>query len=250
MIYICCDDEIIEELLSKNFGCDAIRYTILLNFRSYGTSFDFAQYYVQFSSEYNTETALIMRYNQTVYVLTTSECDTSELSSFVCGFADSELIYDGLAGSLQLPYKSINKGAVMCRVGFSSDVQNPAVVSINEPKVVANLVCENMSESKKTDFFLNTAHQMRHNHLRVYGVMSDNELVSSASVFAVDKEYSLIHFVYTGEYFRGNGYSRQILQAICSDISVNYFLLCEDHNIKFYEKCGFTQYETWVYYRL
>ena len=250
MIYLCCDNEKTGEILSRKFSSEAIRFTVLLYYKSYGTSFDFAQYYIQFDEELNTETAIIMRYNQTIYILTKSECDVSELSSFVSGFADSEVIYDGGAGPLQIDCKSENIGAVMSRKGTDDSVQNTAVTLINEPKLVTNLVGENMSENVKTDFFLNTAHQMRHNLLKVYGVMLDKKLVSTASVFDADSEQSLIHFVYTGEHFRGNGYSRQILQAICSDISVDYLLLCEEHNINFYEKCGFTLSDSWVYYRL
>ena len=249
MIYLCDDSNKVGAILNGDFGLDAIRYTILLNFKAYGTAYEFAQYYIQRSDEYNIDTALVMRYNHTVYILSTLECDLSELSSFVGGFTDCELIYDGFAGALNFTYESMSAGAVMCAKGKSVDVQNFSVLLVNEPKPISELVGENMSSDKRTDFFLNTAHQMRHNLLRVYGVISDSRPVSAVSLFDVDSKHSLIHFVYTGEHFRGNGYSSDIIRSVCSDISVDYILLCEEHNIKFYEKCGFAQVSSWIHYR-
>lgn len=245
MIYLCCDNANVHTVIDKKFGCDCIRNIIDLYFRSYGTAFDFAQFYIQKSTENNCETAIILRYNQTVYLASDSNCDIEELSDFLSGFNDIDLISD-------VPLALSRSGsicAVMSKNGVADSVQNSDVVLYNELKAVSDLVCEGMSEQKKTDFYLNTSHQVRHSLLLVYAYLKDSAPVSVASVFLSDSS-AVIPFVYTGEYFRGNGYSREVLSALCSNSQIAYQLLCEEHNIKFYEKCGFVQVESWMKYSL
>ncbi len=250
MILLCNDKERVQGFLADFKGSACVRSIIELYLRSYGTTYDFAQFYIQFSDVTNTDTALVFRYNQTVYCVADHGCDFSELSSFLSGFTDVSLICDSSLQNL-LPFAdNMKKGAVMSRSGSPLSVHNENITVINEPKSVCNLVSENMSEYKKTDFFLNTSHQMRHGCLSVFAYMQNLQPVSVASVFYGSNNTAVIPFVYTGEYFRGNGYSSQVLSHLCSDPDFTYQLLCEEHNIKFYEKCGFTHTAYWVEYCL
>lgn len=246
MIYLCSDNNKVQEVINKGIGTACIRNIINLYLLSYGIDYDFAQFYIQESYEGSTATALLFRYNQTVYLVSDSDCDTEELIAFIQGFTDVTLISDRT-----FPIET--KGeicAVMNKQGEKTDVQYSDVKSCNEPKAVAALVCENMPENRRTDFFLNTAYQMRHGLLSVFSYIKDSALVSVASVFKSDTKEAVIPFVYTGEYFRGNGYSKAVLDVLCSDSDVSYQLLCEEHNVIFYEKCGFSRVSTWYKYCL
>lgn len=250
MIYLCSDRDKVQQVIARKFGCACIRNTIELYFLSYGVTFDFAQFYIQCSDVNNTDTALVCRYNQTLYCIADSPCDYTELTSFLCGFSDVTLICEDSL-PLLIPFADKREtGAVMSRKGSIQPVQNPCVITCNEAKTICNLVSEDMTESRKTDFFLNTAHQLRHKLLSVYGCFIGSELVSVASVFDNKRGEAVIPFVYTGKHFRGNGYSQKVLQILCSNPQITYELLCEEHNIRFYEKCGFTQVSLWVKYSL
>ncbi len=250
MIFLCEDSKKIQDVIARNFGLTCIRNTIELYFLSYGVSFDFAQFYIQYSEISNTDTALVCRYNQTVYCIADSNCDYTELASFLCGFSDVTLICDDSLPTLTDFEDSRKIGAVMSKKGEVQSVHNPCVGTCNEPKLICNLVSEDMSEEKKIDFFLNTAHQLRHGFLSVFAYLEASSPVSVVSLYENDGEYAVIPFVYTGKYFRGNGYSQQVLHALCSNPQVTYELLCEEHNIKFYEKCGFAHVSDWVKYSL
>ncbi len=245
MIYLSNDTKEVFSVLRMNFGNTAIRNIVELYLSSYGTQFDFAQFYIQTNDNSNT-TALIFRYNQTVYCLSDVGCDISELSGFLRGFTDTEVISDALLDADILEQEC----AVMSTKGRANSVPDINVSLCTEPKLVASLVCEGFGISKETDFFLNTAHQMRHNLLSVYGLIRDNKPVSVASVFENENKEAVIPFVYTSQYFRGNGFSAAVLITLCSNEQVTYRLLCENHNVEFYKKCGFTKESTWYKYLL
>ncbi|MBQ8000449.1 MAG: GNAT family N-acetyltransferase [Ruminococcus sp.] len=250
MIYLCSDKDKVRSVIDKAFGCTCIRNTILLYLNSYGAQFEFAQFYIQCTQDANTDTALVLRYNQTVYCITEDCADLPELMSFFVGFTDTTLISDRVLHNQTNEPLGCETGAVMSKSGIAQLVQNPKILLCSEPKPVCRLVSEEMPEHEKTDFFLNTAHQMRHGQLSVYAYYDGLSPMSVASVFHNGTGEAVIPFVYTGDYFRGNGYSKQILSAVCSDAETTYQLLCEAHNIEFYKKCGFTQVSQWVKYSL
>ncbi len=246
MIYLSCDIKKLQSVLDMNFRNSCIKNIIELYLKAYGAEYEFAQFYIQELPEGNKPTAVILRYNNTVYSISNDCCDTCELSAFLCGFTDSELIADTLLST----DSQFEVCAVMSKQGVHSDVQNSNVVTCNDPKAISNLVCENMQEDRKTEFFLNTAHQMRHNLITVLNYVNSDCAVSVASVFYSDRGEAVIPFVYTGEYFRGNGYSKAVLDVLCSNPEVYYQLICEEHNIKFYEKCGFSETSSCYKYNL
>lgn len=250
MIYLCSDKDKVQSVINKSFGCACIRNTILLYIKSYGAQFEFAQFYIQCTQDRSTDTALMLRYNQTVYCITEDSADLPELMSFLMGFTETTLISDRIIHNHTNESLVFESGAVMNKSGVIQNVQNPHVLLCSEPKPVCSLVSEDMPEHEKTDFYLNTAHQMRHGQLSVYAYYDGSAPVSVASLFHNSTGEAVIPFVYTGKYFRGNGYSKQILSAVCSDAKITYQLLCEAHNIEFYKKCGFTQVSQWVKYSL
>lgn len=244
MIYLSQNTNELFSVLKKAFGSTAIRNTIELYLRAYSVRYDFAQFYIQVNS--NKPSALIMRYNSTVYCLADIDSDLDELSSFFSGYKDTEII-SHVPLSLSV---NVQECAVMNTLGRPT-AENPRKISvITDAKSVATLVCENLPENEATDFFLNTAHQMRHNLLSVYGILGDEKALSVASVYVNENCEGIIPFVYTSQYFRGNGFSKSVLKALCSNPLVTYRLLCEEHNIEFYKKCGFIKEGTWYKYNL
>lgn len=245
MIYLSQNSAEISSVLQMSFGETAISNSIELYHKAYGVQYDFAQFYIQLSDN-NEPSALIMRYNRSVYCLTDALCDIEEISEFIGGYTDTEVISDI---PLNIP-ANCQKCAVMSFTGSEKGNAAEQVSIIQDAKLITSLVGESLSEDESVDFFLNTAHQMRHNLLSVYGILKENKLLSVASVYVNEYSQGFVPFVYTSGYFRGNGLSRSVLEVLCSNPMVTYRLLCEEHNVGFYKRCGFSKAATCYKYDL
>lgn len=79
----------------------------------------------------------------------------------------------------------------------------------------------------------------------VFGIFFGNELVSCASVCAMNEKYALISDVFTREDKRNEGMGRKCVAA-CVNFALEKgripFLRCEEKLCSFYEKAGFVYY--------
>lgn len=238
MISLCNNkNEILNAINSfKNNLC--LSEYIKLYLESYGTNFEFQECFLQYSNaDSKSVTAVILRYTNQVYINLSDCADIQELSAFICGFTDCTIFTDISFSDM---FKDKELYYVMSKKGVKALFCDDNVKLSRNIKEIVTLAGNDLSVSEREDFFLNTSHQLRHNHLLSYVYYCDNKAVSTAAVADISFNKSLITFVYTDNYFRGNGYSKAILDTICSDNSREYLLLCEEKNIKFYEKCGFS----------
>lgn len=250
MIALLKNKESVINALENSGGSDCIKSIIELYMNAYGTDYDFAQFYTQYDSESNKPTSVIFRYNQTVYVSAGESADFFEISVFIRGFTDCTVCCDSVVSDkCPLPVDG-EICAIMCKKGEPLASPSDNVSLSLDAKRISELVTSGLSENKQTDFFLNTAHLLRHGMISVFAYEFEGKIASVVAVSCNSADIAVITFVYTDEYFRGNGYCRNVLSEVCSDPQKEYQLLCEEQNIKFYEKCGFSQIGSWVMYRL
>ncbi len=249
MISLTQNQKLIHSVLEKNPSEGFIKTNVRMYLASYGVGYDFAQYYVQYSDDVKLPVSLIFRYNQTIYTLVGENADVSELSSFLRGFFGYELFSD-------YPVLSSNDTSSqplvcyeMTRAG-SSSFTSASVQCVSDVSATAELVTFGLSSEKRTDFLLNTSHMLRHYTLEVFGYFVDRDMAAVAAVSSVYDGVRVIPFVYTKEYFRGNGYGKQLLNYMCCDSDISYCLICEEHNIPFYEKSGFIKQKELYKYSL
>lgn len=240
MISLCNKRDTLLLALESATGCRYIREVIKLYLYSYGTQYDFVQFYVQTDDALRL-TAVILRYNTFLYVSTNSNADKEELTDFIRSFSDSEVLCDKCLIE-HLP--SAQECFVFERMGTGCSVLSDNVTATDDARFATDLIGESMSGSKAEDLFLNTSHQIRHGTLKFYLYCENSQPASVVGVSVFSSDVSIIPFVYTGEYFRGNGYSKVLLASVCQREDKTYQLVCEEHNIKFYEKCGFSLIDT------
>ena len=238
MISLCKDKERVASLLSVIGASVYLSHTVRLYLEAYGTDYDFSEFYLQYPDEDKSVcTALIHRYNTQVCVLLSDDCDVSELYGFLCGLFGCTVIAD----ERMLKYiPDAQICSVMCKRGSKPLKNLNNIVLMDNPHLISDLVMEKESESQRMDFFLNTAHQLRHKLISVYSICETSmpvAVVSSADL--AEDEFSLITFVYTHSNYRGRGLAADLLAHTCSDTDKEYILLCEEHNVYFYKKCGF-----------
>ena len=236
MISLCLNKEEVSSAL-KHIGSKGYFETLIsLYLEAYGINYNFCEFSLQYSDDI--VTSVILRYNSYIYLISNDNADKDELTAFLSGYKDS-LLYS--CDNLFFEQNNV-KTCFLLSVIPEDSLGDSSVEDVSDsPKKVADLVTKDMSISQKDDFYLNTSHQIRHDVLRVYGYISDEKVVSVAGVTREYKGVCAITFVYTDEYFRGNGYSKEILNTVCSSTVCEYQLLCEEHNIEFYKKCGFRQ---------
>jgi len=156
MVALICDRESLINAVDSIDSTNIISKYILLYLNSYGTGYDFLQSYVQIDLNRNV-TAVILRYNTQVYVLADSKSASEELSSFLYGFSGCEIFINNdiisSASDKQRCY-------IMSRKGSFYNNASDNIKPTDSVKSATMLLSKDFSEERKTDFFLNTSHQL------------------------------------------------------------------------------------------
>lgn len=252
MIKLADNKEPVISALSAVKGSDCMKNTIKLYLDSYGVGYGFCRFYIHTNDEYCKSSAVMLRYNNYLYCTADEFADFSELGEFIKSFSACSILADIILCRNIYELKNGEICAVMSKKGERNiDILQSNIVMTDDIKAVTDIITVGMPESKRNDFFLNTSHQHRHGMLDIYAKMSGAIPVSIASVTKnADNSVAVIPFVFTDEHFRGNGYSKQVLSFITGNEELTYQLMCEDKNIKFYEKCGFIQVDQCVKLRM
>ncbi len=233
MISLCKDYNILHNSLLELNASDYLKHLILMYLKAYGAEYNFAEFYIE-SVSGNRATAVILRYNSFVYCAASQNADIYELSHWLNGFADTTVYSD-----IPLSLKGYEALFEMSKVGARQGESEVVLLSKPEHfKEISNLINKDAEISVKNEFFLDISHLYRHDNLDIFGFFKDNKLLSFAAA-SKDEKISVISFVFTEEYFRGNGFSQKVLAKLCSDSNIEYRLFCKEDNVKFYEKCGF-----------
>lgn len=221
--------------------------------KAYGCDYDFLQFYLHLEREGSTPISIIMRYNSLIYVssLCAAESECAELSAFLFGFEDCEIISGVKLLELSKSSYSCDKGFIMSYpVGDGYNTFDTNISMCNDSKVISKLVMQDESNDKYTDFYLNNSHLLRHGCLKAYIMYSDDIPVSVITVSDTDFDVSIVPTVYTHKHFRGNGFSKALLSNILCRNCGEYQLLCEAKNKTFYERCGFEAIKHWFHYKI
>ena len=193
MIYLCTDKDLIIEGIRSIDGTRCIKEIILLYLDSYGTDYDFNQFYVQ-CDDNSKFSAVIHRYNNFVYISADTLCNSAELENFISGFSGCQIISDNINFMTDLNSECCY---VMSKAGGTSDFFSDNIRPCLSPAEISELVCKDMNDENKVDFLLNTAHQIRHDHISVYGYFIGNKPVCVLSCTNVNTEFSVLTFART-----------------------------------------------------
>ncbi len=233
MISLVTEYEAVYNSLLEIKTSDYLKYTVIMYLKSYGAKYPFAEFYLQKSDSENV-TAVFLRYNSFLYCAIDHNADVEEISAWIGGMTDVT-VYSGIPLSLENSETCFEMG----KTGESMPSKNTAFpLDSSNFKEIAELINSDRDASVKDEFYLDISHLFRHGNLEVFGIFADEKLASFAA-FSKGEKFSVIPFVFTHEYFRGKGFSKNVLSAMCCEKNKEYRLLCSEENLKFYEKCGF-----------
>ena len=233
MIRLCVDFSEVYNSISELNTSKYLKHTLLMYLKSYGTEYAFSEFYLQLDA-HEAVCAVMLRYNSFLYCAASDIADLDEISAWLAGIKDIT-VYSSVSLSLDNSELCFE----MCKRGFFAPSNEVLPLrKATDLKKISGLINQNAEESVKNEFYLDISHNFRHDNLEIFGLFEGEELVSFAAC-SKGEGVSVIPFVYTSEYFRGKGYSKKVLSAMCSDENREYRLICSENRIDFYNKCGF-----------
>lgn len=237
-----CISDALHSFKSKDF----LTSTIYQYLKAYGTKYPFVEFYTQ--KQDDNVTALILRYNSTVYCYCCNSSDTEEVISFLDRFRGCDIITN--IDSSELKETTNDTLFEMKREGYSFIASNGVECKCNSDiSGSLSLLREHLNTGHFEDFYLNMSLFHRRGLLDVYSVIIDNKPVSTLGLVKGQNEVNTISFLYTAQDFRGNNYAGKLLEH-CLKENNCILLLCERHNLEFYIKNRFTQVSSLSYIKL
>lgn len=248
MIRLCNDFDYIERICS-NLPPDPYLCTLLCLSDVYGRD-NLCDIYIQYN-EKGIPTAVFSKFSGTItlYVLDNS-FDKDELTEFVGFIGCDRFVCQPDLGLSKL--QSIMQSGCLMRLDRS-------IAANAQPKKALDLVTIHHSPSPRdiyavlsqqsgdsiqiTDYsgwYVDLSHRLRHGFAKAVVVRKNGQPISCALTNALCHNAALLGGIATLPTYCGMGYGRIAVNAICDDLpDKSIFLFCSEHNIPFYQKCGF-----------
>ena len=210
-------------------------------FDSYGLSYDFARFWVQYDTN-GQATAAIVRYYDAVTAALTDNSDREELTGFlqVIGF-----------GSLSAPEPLLpgqEEAGVLMRLvrpadapELSDDLVLNDQPSLNGVYRLLESCRDELNVPPYESFLLDMSHKLRHGTALCITLEKDGVPIACAMTVAQSETCAVIGGVAVHRQFRRRGYGTACVTELCRRLSGRSVLLVREphRNRAFYEKRGF-----------
>lgn len=228
----------------------ACRIACLL--KSYGTGYDFADFYLQLDGN-DRPAAAAVKYYSDLTICLSDGCDLQEILEFISMTAPSSVLCPEtlFRNDPQILSKSFMRNDCIImkrRLSPKADSDNENIVSDPPLKKVWELLksCENdgLSVPSYEDFLPDMSHKLRHKTASIRAYIKEETLAGIAMTVAQSENCALIGAVSVAEKFRRQGIGSVCMQALCSNLyeqGINdIFIMREpDKNEMFYSSLGF-----------
>lgn len=231
----------------------ACRIACLL--KSYGTGYDFADFYIQLDGN-ERPTAAAVKYYSDMTIMLSDGFDRQEILEFIGMTAPASVL---------CPETLVLNFPMILTEGFTrhdcvimkrkpspqTDTDNKNIVSDPPLKNVWQLLksCENdgLSVPAYEDFLPDMSHKLRHGTASIRACIKENILAGAAMTVAQSESCALIGAVAAAKQFRRQGIGSACMNALCSSLygqGINdIFIVREpDKNEAFYTSLGFENY--------
>lgn len=249
MIKLCDNIDYIERLCI-DLPPDPYLCTILCLANVYGRD-NLCDIYVQYNQS-NAPTTIFSKFSGTItlYVLDDS-FDRDELTEFVTFIGCERFVCRTDLGLSKL--QSIMLSGCLMRLDrkLATKIQPTAKASdlitfdrSPSPRDIYAVLSQQSGDSIQigdySGWYVDLSHRLRHGFAKAVVVRVDGQPISCAITNALCHNAALLGGIATLPTYCGMGYGRLAVNAICDDLSdKSIFLFCSEHNIPFYQKCGF-----------
>lgn len=210
---------------------------------AYGTKYDFASFYCQYS--HDEITTIISKLDGDYTISAKQNADTAELEEFLLTIGFSTVLTDrNLALNI-----NFSEGAVM-RCNKKTEIFS-RYASVNEYPKLMDLF--NFADYDKADFeswYVDISHRIRHGCAKAYTLCVNDEIISSGIYSSIFNNDAVLSAVKTEPEFRKMGYGSALVSHMICDIKGTVFLMRDkNRNEEFYRKLGFENSGKWRLYK-
>lgn len=215
---------------------------------SYGTSYDFARFWVQIIED--DVTAIMSKFDNDFTLSYAPNADKQELAEFVFAIGFSTLQCDE---SFSLEAKNVT-GDILISEPLERLQCDDREFQIAKNTDISDIFRLNYGEVKNKDAYMNwyadILHRIRHGTACSYVLKLDDEAVSSVVFSSIDRKNVLISHVATEENQRNKGFASSLIKSVCSEKDFKYYILTDnEQNKRFYEKLAFVKVGRWKVYK-
>ena len=201
---------------------------------SYGSKYDFAEFWVQYFNE--KPVTAISKFYGDMTICSTDKTDFDELKEFLKVTGFSSVLCE------REIFKDSYSGIIMEKVFFNEDVQAEVNPDLNEVyRLLQSCKSDTFEVPEYEDFILDMSHKIRHDTALCVGVREGEKLVSTAMTVAQSKTCAVIGAVATDGNYRHSGYGSQCVNALCGLLNDRKIFIMRDEreNENFYRSMGF-----------
>lgn len=242
-------------LVSKISENDPFACRIISLYNSYNPELAFVDYWIISDKLTGKCTGAIARNGTNFIVFLTDDCDVDEVSSFMRVAGASSVLCSGkykleLFGSKCVSGSVLSKNTLFDIIDDSVMIINPDIKSAYE--LIVKCADENFVPPAFDDFYVDVNHKLRHNAMRMYGIVESDCLVAIAMTVAESNRGAVLGAVSCDPEFRKKGYGSTIVKYITNRlISENktvFLHRAKNANISFYNNLGFLEMGSWKEY--
>lgn len=245
-----CDNLDYIDRLCANLPPNPYICTILCLSKLY-TKDNLCDIYVQYNNN-DRPTAVFSKFSGTItlYALD-KQFDKDELTEFVSFIGCERFVCQPNLGLSKL--QSIMQSGHLMRLDRNIAAKTKAaakaanLITINHspsPRDIYAVLSQQSGDSIQINdysgWYVDLSHRLRHGFAKAVVINVDGQPVSCALTNALCHNAALLGGIATLPTYCGMGYGKMAVNTICNALpDKSIFLFCSEHNIPFYQKCGF-----------
>lgn len=235
------------EICKKDYFGTRISATAL----TYGTKYNFAEYWIQWVDDI--AVAVLGRLNSNFTLCVIDDSEILEMNQFVTMLYGVETLFCDEKYAKVISMEILKSGSIMefrddCFVCNDALVSNPTVSQAYE--LLKRCKGESISLPNFDEFYVDVTRRLNNNNLHISGCEEQGRLVSVAMTSSETKTTAIISGVATLPQKRGQGFAKktvkQMLSILLKEKECIALFRLKDENQHFYESLGFNGIGKWI----
>lgn len=237
------------------YNCDPFACRIISLYNSYSPALAFVDYWMTADDISGRCTGAVARNGSSFILLLSDETNLDEVSSFMRVAGASSAICDAKYKLDIFGSKSVT-GSILVRNSAFENIDNTVNIITPDIKSAYDLIVECADENFRPpayeNFYVDINHKLRHNTMRMYGVVEDDVLAAVAMTVAESDNGAVLGAVACSPDYRRCGYGSTIVKYISNRLieedKAVFLHRAKNANVSFYNNLGFTEAGKWREY--
>lgn len=240
----------------KNLNeCDPFACRIFSLYNSYNPGLAFVDYWMMCDDASGKCTGAVARSGSNFILLLTDDTDLDEVSSFMRVAGASSAICDGkykldIFGSKSVTGSILVKNTLFDNVDDGIKITTPDIKSAYD--LIVSCADDDFKPPSYENFYVDINHKLRHNTMRIYGILDNENLAAVAMTVAESDDCAVLGAVACSPEYRRCGYGSSVVKYISNRLinenKAVFLHRAKNANVSFYNNLGFTETGKWREY--